>query len=118
MNRRQTYSYAVLAVLLLILFLLPELVSNIYWIHVFILILITTLMTASLRIFTASAEVAKPRKITYRVRRGDSLSRISHRFRVTVRQLRRWNGIKGNKYLQPGQELTLYVALTADSERG
>jgi membrane-bound lytic murein transglycosylase D len=72
----------------------------------------------SLRIFTASDEVAKPRKITYRVRRGDSLARISHRFRVTIRQLRRWNGIKGNKYLQPGQELTLYVALTADSERG
>jgi membrane-bound lytic murein transglycosylase D len=73
---------------------------------------------ASLRIFTATNEVAKPRKITYRVRRGDSLARISHRFRVTIGQLRKWNGIKGNKYLQPGQELTLYVALTADSERG
>jgi membrane-bound lytic murein transglycosylase D len=73
---------------------------------------------ASLRIFTASDEVAKPRKITYRVRRGDSLARISQRFKVTIRQLRKWNGIKGNKYLQPGQELTLYVALTADSERG
>ena len=68
--------------------------------------------------FTAPAVVAKPRKITYRVRRGDSLSRISHRFKVTIRQLRRWNGIKVHDYLQPGQELTLYVALTADSERG
>ncbi|MEJ2565246.1 MAG: LysM peptidoglycan-binding domain-containing protein [Gammaproteobacteria bacterium] len=67
---------------------------------------------------TAPAEVAKPRKITYRVRRGDSLSRISHRFKVTIRQLRRWNGIKVHEYLQPGQKLTLYVALTADSERG
>jgi len=73
---------------------------------------------AALHMFTASSEVAKPRKITYRVRRGDSLSRISHRFKVTVRQLRKWNGIKVNQYLQPGQELTLYVALTADSERG
>ena len=75
-------------------------------------------MPASLPIFSASEEVAKPRKITYRVRRGDSLSRISHRFKVTVNQLRKWNGIKTDQYLHPGQELTLYVALTADSERG
>lgn len=70
------------------------------------------------RVLTAPEEVAKPRKITYRVRRGDSLSRISHRFKVTIKQLRRWNGIKAGQYLQPGQRLTLYVALTADSERG
>ena len=73
---------------------------------------------AGLHIFNSAEEVAKPRKITYRVRRGDSLSRISQRFKVTVSQLRQWNGIKTNQYLQPGQELTLYVALTADSERG
>jgi len=72
---------------------------------------------ASLHMFAPAAEVSKPRKITYRVRRGDSLSRISHLFKVTIRQLRKWNGIKSNQYLQPGQELTLYVALTADSER-
>jgi membrane-bound lytic murein transglycosylase D len=75
-------------------------------------------MPANLRMLTSPEEVAKPRKITYRVRRGDSLSRISHRFKVTIRQLRRWNGIKAGEYLQPGQKLTLYVALTADSERG
>ena len=73
---------------------------------------------AGLHIFNSAEEVAKPRKITYRVRRGDSLSRISQRFKVTVRQLRKWNDIKTHQYLQPGQVLTLYVALTADSERG
>jgi LysM repeat protein len=72
----------------------------------------------SLHIFTSPEEVTKPRKITYRVRRGDSLSRISQRFKVTISQLRKWNDIKAKQYLQPGQELTLYVALTADSERG
>jgi peptidoglycan lytic transglycosylase D len=76
------------------------------------------IIPASLHMFTAPEEVAKPRKITYRVRRGDSLSRISQRFKVTISQLRRWNDIKAGQYLQPGQELTLYVALTADSERG
>lgn len=76
------------------------------------------IIPTSLHAFTSPEEVAKPRKITYRVRRGDSLSRISHRFRVTINQLKRWNDIKAGQYLQPGQELTLYVALTADSEQG
>jgi peptidoglycan lytic transglycosylase D len=76
------------------------------------------IIPTSLHAFTSPKEVAKPRKITYRVRRGDSLSRISQRFKVTINQLRRWNDIKAGQYLQPGQELTLYVALTADSEQG
>lgn len=66
----------------------------------------------------APEALAKPRKITYTVRKGDSLSRISERFRVTVEQVREWNDIKRNEYIQPGQELTLYVALTADSDHG
>jgi membrane-bound lytic murein transglycosylase D len=62
--------------------------------------------------------LAAPRRITYTVRKGDSLARISQRFRVTVKQVREWNDIKKNEYIQPGQELTLYVALTADSDHG
>jgi len=72
---------------------------------------------ATLLTLTAPGTVAEPREITYRVRRGDSLYRISRRFRVTIGQLRQWNNIKRNQYLQPGQKLTLYVTLTADSER-
>ncbi len=77
----------------------------------------SSIIPASLHTLTAPGTVAKPRKITYRVRRGDSLYRISRRFKVTIKQLRQWNDIKRNQYLQPGQKLTLYVALTADSER-
>lgn len=54
-------------------------------------------------------------RLRYRVRRGDSLSRIAQRFRVTVRQLQKWNGIKKGAYLQPGQVLTLYVDVTRQS---
>ena len=77
----------------------------------------SSIVPVSLHTLTAPGTVTKPRKITYRVRRGDSLYRISRRFRVTIRQLRQWNNIKTNQYLQPGQKLTLYVTLTADSER-
>ena len=55
------------------------------------------------------------RKISYRVRKGDSLARISRKFRVSVEDLKRWNGLDGRKYLQPGQRLTLYVDITRQS---
>ena len=47
----------------------------------------------------------------YKVRRGDSLSGIAQRFKVTVSDLKRWNTLDG-KYLQPGQRLKLYVDVT------
>ncbi len=77
----------------------------------------SSIIPVSLHTLTVPGTIAQPRKITYRVRRGDSLYRISRRFRVTIRQLRQWNNIKRNQYLQPGQKLTLYVTLMADSER-
>lgn len=53
------------------------------------------------------------RKLTYTVRSGDSLARIADKFNVRVQDLIRWNRQKSkNKYLQPGQKLTLYVDVT------
>lgn len=52
------------------------------------------------------------RRITYRVRHGDSLARISHRFNVSITNLLRWNDLDYHHYLQPGQKLTLFVDVT------
>ncbi|WP_233152983.1 LysM peptidoglycan-binding domain-containing protein [Motiliproteus sp. MSK22-1] len=52
------------------------------------------------------------RKIGYRVRSGDSLSRIASRFNIKIKDIKRWNTLKSSKYLQPGQRLTLYVDVT------
>ncbi len=52
------------------------------------------------------------RAVHYTVRKGDSLSRISSRFKVRVADLRRWNGLSKKGYLQPGQHLKLYVDVT------
>ncbi len=54
----------------------------------------------------------KTRKIRYKVRRGDSIARIAGKFRVRVADVVRWNRINPEKYLQPGQRLTLYVDIT------
>jgi len=54
------------------------------------------------------------KSIHYTVRNGDSLSRIATRYSVNVKDLHRWNSIKG-KYLQPGQRLKLYIDVTEQS---
>ncbi|MEN8166836.1 MAG: LysM peptidoglycan-binding domain-containing protein [Pseudomonadota bacterium] len=49
--------------------------------------------------------------VSYKVRQGDSLSRIAQRFSVSVTELKKWNSLPG-KYLQPGQRIKLYVDVT------
>lgn len=49
-------------------------------------------------------------KFIYTVKRGDSLWVIGKRYGVSVKQLTAWNGISRNRYLRPGQKLTLWFA--------
>ena len=49
------------------------------------------------------------RKLSYRVRRGDSLYLIAEKFDLTIRDITRWNKISRNEFLQPGQRLTLFI---------
>ena len=67
---------------------------------------------------TASVKTHNPnstvKSIHYTVRNGDSLSRIASKYRVDVKDLHRWNTIKG-KYIQPGQRLKLYIDVTEQS---
>ncbi len=47
-------------------------------------------------------------KVTYyRIRRGDTLGGIAGRFGVTVRQLRKWNGLRNNN-IRAGKRLKIY----------
>ncbi|MFZ8891692.1 MAG: LysM peptidoglycan-binding domain-containing protein, partial [Pseudomonadales bacterium] len=56
---------------------------------------------------------AVSRRVAYRGRQGDSLARIAKRYRVTVADIVGWNALDPEAYLQPGQPLTLFVAVTA-----
>lgn len=46
-------------------------------------------------------------KITYRVKSGDYLGKISRLYGVRVSNIKRWNGLRGNN-LKIGQRLTIY----------
>lgn len=44
----------------------------------------------------------------YRVREGDSLWTIAHKFKVRIKDLLAWNNLEPDPVLQPGQEILLY----------
>ncbi|MDP0563287.1 MAG: LysM peptidoglycan-binding domain-containing protein [Candidatus Endonucleobacter sp. (ex Gigantidas childressi)] len=48
------------------------------------------------------------RKVRYKVRSGDSLSLIADKFNIGINEIKDWN-ILNNKYIHPGQKLTLFV---------
>jgi membrane-bound lytic murein transglycosylase D len=47
-------------------------------------------------------------KITYRIRRGDTLASIARRFQTSVASLKAWNGIDGSRIIA-GNRLTVYT---------
>jgi len=48
-------------------------------------------------------------RMTYQVRRGDTLSEIADKFNVSVRQLTTWNGLRQSAPLRTGQRLVVYT---------
>jgi membrane-bound lytic murein transglycosylase D len=55
------------------------------------------------------------RNTTYNVRNGDSLWKIARRHNITVAQLSRWNGLKKNAVIKPGQKLVIRTGGTSAS---
>jgi len=55
----------------------------------------------------------KTKKIHYKVRNGDSFARIASKFNTSINKIKKWNRLLSrNKYLQPGQSVTLFVDVT------
>ena len=69
--------------------------------------------TSSITLSITSSD--RVRKIRYTVRNGDSLYKISSRFRVSMGELKNWNNLEEKKYLQPGQKLVMYVDVNRQS---
>ena len=56
----------------------------------------------------------KKRKVYYRVKKGDTLSRIARRFGTSVKALKRWNHLKGD-IIRVGQKLLVKVSYSYDT---
>ena len=48
-------------------------------------------------------------KLTYKVRKGDTLGHIAEDHGTRASKIRKWNGIKYGQHIYPGQKLTLWV---------
>jgi len=53
--------------------------------------------------------VESGRRVTYTVRRGDTVYSIAHQFQVSETQLKNWNGINERHQIKAGQRLVMYV---------
>lgn len=56
-----------------------------------------------------ASSTARGRRISYRVRKGDTLFRIARQYKVSIERLSQWNGGLGQDEIQPGDVLTIYV---------
>ena len=56
----------------------------------------------------SSNATARPVKVTYQVKRGDTLSAVAKHYGTTVASLKAWNGLNGDR-LMPGSRLTVYT---------
>ncbi len=60
----------------------------------------------------------KPKWIVHRVRHGETLSSIAHRYRTSVRSIQRLNGIRNPNRLRVGQRLKIPVGRTWSGSTG
>ena len=49
------------------------------------------------------------KSITYKVKSGDSLSRIAHKFKVKIKDIEKWNKLTRKSYLRLGQKLKISI---------
>ena len=66
-----------------------------------------------LTIYASSASgTSQPERIVYKVRRGDALSTIAQKYRVSVSSIKRWNNLRSSK-IKVGQRLTIHPGQSA-----
>lgn len=63
-----------------------------------------------------AGQAASRTKVTYRVRKGDTLYSIARAFRTTVDAIRGWNDLKGDRIV-PGDRLTVYTSRDPEGSR-
>lgn len=64
---------------------------------------------AAAQLASTTSDEQSVQRLTYVVRRGDTLSTIADRFRVRVQDLLGWNKLRSAHKLKPGQRLVMYV---------
>ncbi|AGH82156.1 lytic transglycosylase [Psychromonas sp. CNPT3] len=62
-----------------------------------------------LKIYISAPKSSQKKGLKYTILQGDSLSSIAQQFKVSVADLKRWNRLAKKKYINPGDQLTVYA---------
>ncbi len=54
-------------------------------------------------------EKKQPQKILYRVKTGDTITKIAKKYKVTTKNILKWNNIKPNSVIKQGQLITIWT---------
>ena len=65
---------------------------------------------------TPAQSTSSSNRITYRVRRGDTLGKIAQKYGTSVSKIKQWNNLRGTK-IKTGQRLTIYSSGSAQPDR-
>jgi len=57
----------------------------------------------------------KGKKVTYTVKRGDTIGHIADDYNTTVTNIRSWNSMKRDSYIRPGQKITIWIGSSSKS---
>jgi membrane-bound lytic murein transglycosylase D len=61
----------------------------------------------------AADSTPRYRRLSYTLRKGQTLATVAERYEVSQTQLRKWNGLRKGQPLKPGKQLLVLVALPA-----
>jgi membrane-bound lytic murein transglycosylase D len=59
--------------------------------------------------YVAPASTAGKKKITYKVKSGDTLGEIAEQYHTSIDRIRSWNNLSRRKHIYAGQRLAIYV---------
>ena len=62
----------------------------------------------TIQFYGSNSGYTKPVMLTHRVRRGDTLSHISQKYRVPLSKLRAWNNLSRRSMIYPGDEVIIF----------
>jgi peptidoglycan lytic transglycosylase D len=63
-----------------------------------------------------AAALPSGNKISYKVKRGDTLSEIADRYGTSVSKIRSWNNLSRKRHIYAGQRLAIYTRASAPSD--
>ena len=70
--------------------------------------------SSKISVFNTASKREHVKRLSYRVRYGESLSLIANKFNISIKNIHSWNkGLSQRKYIHPGDRLTLYVDVTS-----